>query len=253
MNKIEGTIIEAGNIEGVGRATCGIVVWTTARQKAEMERWEYDGRVVIERKADHDARETEVERLRDANLQRVAEGMSRWCAPQSPQSPHLDAIADANADALAQSQHNDRLGNWRVEALRENVRRLKAELESATSRPLMNPHLDAIAEALQHAKQKHPKFADVAVSYIDFRKAVDQIAIAREYLADKVKANRCGGMTVLMCEVYEAIEAFSRKDYAATMDELAQCGAVVVRMMEAVQELIDGQEQAAKAGEEPIK
>ena len=113
-----------------------------------------------------------------------------------------------------------------------------------------SPHLAAIADALEHAKRKHPFFADVAVSYLDFRKAVDQIAIAREYLADKVKANRCGGMTVLMCEVYEAIEAFSRKDYAATMDELAQCGAVVVRMMEAVQELADEAAKAAKAGKE---
>ena len=37
--------------------------------------------------------------LRDANLQRVAEGMSRWC---NPQSPHLDAIADALEHAKAE-------------------------------------------------------------------------------------------------------------------------------------------------------
>lgn len=134
----------------------------------------------------------EVERLRDANLQRVAEGMSRWCNPQSP-------------------------------------------------------HIDAIAAALEHAKAKHPHFADVAVSSLDNKTAADGLADFREFLNMVIGRGLSTGVDVLKCELWEAVEAFTRKDYAATMDELAQCGAVVIRMMEAVQALVD---EAAKAGKE---
>ena len=127
---------------------------------------------------------------RDAERQRVAEGMSRWCKPQSP-------------------------------------------------------HLAAIADALEHAKRKHPKFADVAVSTQNHVDAAGDLDDARDYLDARIKAGRCSGMTVLGCEVAKTVEAFSRRDYKHTLEELAQCGAVIVRMMEAVHALAD---EAAKAG-----
>jgi hypothetical protein len=180
MSKIEGTIVGASRLESGEQATCG------------------NGLVVVEAKADHDAREAEVERLRDAYLQRVAEGMSRWCKPQSP-------------------------------------------------------HLDAIAAALEHAKAKHPKFADKLFSFKRLVDCQDYLATWRRQLEIEACDNRTSAKTVLTCEELEAEEAFLLGNYHATMDELAQCGAVVVRMMEAVQALMDGQEQAAKAGEGPIK
>lgn len=104
MNKIEGTIVEAGRLESGEKATCGIVVWTTKKQKAEMERWGYEGLVVVERKADHDAREAEVERLRDVERRRVAEGMSAWCSPPDEQAAkageELATAADSELDRL---------------------------------------------------------------------------------------------------------------------------------------------------------
>ena len=151
--RVEGTIVEAGTLENKGSATCGVVVKVPQAQRMEMMRL-YARDVVVMPKADYDAREegieqlceqmgqlrvalaareAEEERLRDVKLQRVAEGMSRWCKPQSP---HLAAIADA-------------------------------------------------------------------------------------------------------------LDAFIRRDYKHTLEELAQCGAVIVRMMEAVQALVD---EAAKAG-----
>ena len=132
----------------------------------------------------------DAERLRDANLQRVAEGMSRWCAPQSP-------------------------------------------------------HLDAIAAALQHAKRKHPKFADKLFSFKRLVDCQDWLATWRRQLEIEARENRTSAKTFLTCEEVEAEEAFLLGNYHATMDELAQCGAVVVRMMEAVQELAD---ETAKAG-----
>jgi len=108
-----------------------------------------------------------------------------------------------------------------------------------------SPHLAAIADALEHAKAKHPFFADVAVPTHRHFKAVRDVVACREFLKSRINARRCSGMTVLSCELAEVVEAFSRQDYAHTLEELAQCGAVIVRMMEAVQALVD---EAAKAG-----
>lgn len=110
-----------------------------------------------------------------------------------------------------------------------------------------SPHLDAIADALEHAKAKHPFFADVAVSTHSATKAESDLNNCREYLKARIDAGRCSGMTVLSCEIAEATDAFVRRDYKHTLEELAQCGAVIVRMMEAVQALVD---EAAKAGKE---
>jgi hypothetical protein len=108
-----------------------------------------------------------------------------------------------------------------------------------------SPHMAAIAAALEHAKRKHPVFADVAVSTHSVSKAESDLTNCREYLEARIDAGRCSGMTVLSCEIAEASDAFARRDYAHTLEELAQCGAVIVRMMEAVQALVD---EAAKAG-----
>jgi hypothetical protein len=177
MNKIEGTVIAASRLESGEQATCG------------------NGLVVVEAKADHDAREAEVERLRDAYLQRVAEGMSRWCKPQSP-------------------------------------------------------HLDAIADALQHAKRKHPFFAHFPMEKWLPRQASEALTKSRANLAHMISSYASSGSDVFGCEIAEAREAYARRDYAQTLVELAQCGAVIVRMMEAVKSRIDN---TAKAGEEPIK
>ena len=101
MNKITGTIIESGSrtIAADGVPIPNVVVKTTWEQLKAWHGAIYGCEVIIESTEIHDAREEWIEqlreqiwRLRDANLQRVAEGMSRWCKPQSP---HLAAIAEA--------------------------------------------------------------------------------------------------------------------------------------------------------------
>ena len=113
-----------------------------------------------------------------------------------------------------------------------------------------SPHLAAIADALEHAKRKHPFFADVAVSTHSASKAESDLTNCREYLEARIDAGRCSGITVLSCELAEATDAFVRRDYKHTLEELAQCGAVIVRMMEAVQALVDEAAKAGKAGKE---
>lgn len=133
--------------------------------------------------------------------------------------------------------------NQEVEALRANVQRLKSELESANSRPPMNPHFAAIAYALQHAKRKHPFFAHYPMEKWLPRQTSEALAEARVNLADMISINAVSGSDVLECEIAEARDDYSRGDFSACLEELAQCGAVVLRMMEAVQELADEAEK----------
>ena len=42
-------------------------------------------------------------------------------------------------------------------------------------------------------------------------------------------------------EVSEALESYSKKDYKQTLKELAQCGAVILRMMEFVKKQEDAE------------
>ena len=134
--------------------------------------------------------------ISDAERQRVAEGMSRWCKP--PQSPHLEAI-------------------------------------------------DA---ALEHAKEKHPKFADKLFSFKRLVDCSDYLYSFRRELEHEKRTNSTCAKTILKCEELEAEEAFMQGDYKHTLEELAQCGAVIVRMMEAVQALVDEAAKAGKAGKE---
>ena len=131
--------------------------------------------------------------ISDAERQRVAEGMSRWCKP--PQSPHLDAIA----------------------------------------------------AALERAKEKHPKFADKLFSFKRLVDCSDYLYSFRRELEHEKRTNSTCAKTILKCEELEAEEAFMQGDYKHTLEELAQCGAVIVRMMEAVQALVD---EAGNAGKE---
>jgi len=107
MNKIEGTIIKAWNLVDAGGALPGVSIKTSHEKLRQWDGPLCGRQVVVEAKDDHDAcvleieqlckeigklrtdlaaREAEVERLRDANLQRVAEGMSAWCSPPDEQA-----------------------------------------------------------------------------------------------------------------------------------------------------------------------
>ena len=110
-----------------------------------------------------------------------------------------------------------------------------------------SPHLAAIADALEHAKRKHPKFADRLFMFGNVNACSDYLDSFRRELEHEKRTNATCAKTVLRCEILEAEVAFLSRDYAHTLEELAQCGAVVVRMMEAVQALSD---EAGNAGKE---
>ncbi len=104
----------------------------------------------------------------------------------------------------------------------------------------MNKHIEEIEKALEHAKAKHPFFAHRVFQTCGVAYASRRLREIREELDDCKNNDNVNGGMVLDCELAEAQEAYSRGDYAHCLEELAQVGAVNIRMMEAVEEKMKG-------------
>lgn len=91
-----------------------------------------------------------------------------------------------------------------------------------------------IEKEFSHAVTKHPKFCD---------HFIDESARTWEEAEMRIKARNshppeCADC-VLMEEVSEAFSAYSKGDFEHSLEEFAQCGAVVMRCMFYVMKKID--------------
>lgn len=77
---------------------------------------------------------------------------------------------------------------------------------------------------------KHPKFCD------DFSGAPDDtIKTSLKHWRDMNSRAPYHADAILMEEIMESIEAYRQGDKAHCMEELAQCGAVILRMMDFIE------------------
>lgn len=99
----------------------------------------------------------------------------------------------------------------------------------------LNGYLVAIKEELRKAEGKHPKFCDKMTNCVsaDFMKK-------SELLYKKFNSKPpYSAESILEEEVREALSAYLEGDKVHTLEELAQCGAVIIRMMDFVSNEID--------------
>lgn len=91
-----------------------------------------------------------------------------------------------------------------------------------------------IEKEFSHAVTKHPKFCD---------HFIDESARTWEEAEMRIKARNSHppeyADCVLMEEVAEAFSAYSKGDFEHSLEEFAQCGAVVMRCMLYVMKKID--------------
>ena len=94
----------------------------------------------------------------------------------------------------------------------------------------LNGYLVAIKEELRKAEGKHPDFCEALLdpeSRVSWAESESRIkarnAMAKEY-ADNI----------LMEEIAEAFNAYQKGDKAQALQELAQCGAVILSIMEKI-------------------
>jgi hypothetical protein len=98
----------------------------------------------------------------------------------------------------------------------------------------INGILFKITEELRNAEAKHPKFCDEITGKLTktVKKALANLRLENDvppFYAD----------SILHEEICEALEAYQEGDKAHALQELAQCGAVIIRMMDFVSKEIE--------------
>ena len=102
---------------------------------------------------------------------------------------------------------------------------------------MLNKFIAQMKIELAEAEAKHPHFAD-GLSKRSAQNVRFNLYLTRKekgkppYMADRILSE----------EVFEAIEAYQKKDLVPALLELAQCGAVILRMMEFVENEIEEKE-----------
>lgn len=102
---------------------------------------------------------------------------------------------------------------------------------------MLNKFIAQMKIELAEAESKHPHFADgLSERYagnVKFNlKEMREINAKPPCMADRILSE----------EVFEAIEAYQKEELVHAQQELAQCGAVILRMMEFVENEIEEKE-----------
>lgn len=99
--------------------------------------------------------------------------------------------------------------------------------------PYCNKFLGMVLDELKKAEEKHPEFADVYSM-----KEPPVVRKSLKYLRERNSTAPFEADTILYEEIAEATEAFLQRDKEHTLQELAQCGAVIMRMMKFTEETL---------------
>lgn len=94
-----------------------------------------------------------------------------------------------------------------------------------------NKHLEMVQQELANAKKKHPHFVN-EVTFLSHADTIYWLKDSRSILNDKTLIERRDVESILGCELYEALDAYTTGDYEHAMQEFAQCAAVCIRAME---------------------
>ena len=81
------------------------------------------------------------------------------------------------------------------------------------------------------AVRKHPRFADKMFTYPEVANAEKSLAGMRLWLRSQAAYDSLDGMTLTQCEIAEAQLANAQGDKAATVSELYDAIAVIMRMV----------------------
>ena len=103
----------------------------------------------------------------------------------------------------------------------------------------LNKFIAQMKIELAEAESKHPHFADG----VSGRSRMN-VSVNLEFLREKNGKPPYMADSILSEEFFEAIEAYQKEDPVHAQQELAQCGAVILRMMEMLENEIENAEGA---------
>ena len=102
-------------------------------------------------------------------------------------------------------------------------------------------HVSSILKHYAHAKEKHPYFCDI-ITCLSESGADTHLDIYRSTLKAEADNGCVEADTVLMCEFYEAIQAYKHGDTAHAIEELHDCIAVCLRTID----VLEGRQKLGK-------
>lgn len=91
-----------------------------------------------------------------------------------------------------------------------------------------------IREHYDHAREKHPYFCDM-VTCLSETGADTHLDIYRATLAAEIAANSVEASTLLRCEHYEAIQAYTKGNIPAAVEECYDAIAVLLRLVDVLE------------------
>ena len=94
-----------------------------------------------------------------------------------------------------------------------------------------NKHLEMVQQELANAKKKHPHFVH-KVTVLRHENVSSWLEQLRTLLECMTQLKQRDVESILECELYEALDAYTTGDYEHAMQEFAQCAAVCIRAME---------------------
>ena len=103
----------------------------------------------------------------------------------------------------------------------------------------LNKFIAQMKIELAEAESKHPHFADGLSE-----RSAGNVKFNLDFLREKNGKPPYMADSILSEEVFEAIEAYQKKDLVPALLELAQCGAVILRTMEMLENEIENAEGA---------
>ena len=92
----------------------------------------------------------------------------------------------------------------------------------------------AIERHYMHAKEKHPHFCDMITSLSE-TDVETFLSVHRSGLEMAEKAGDVEVSSLLHCEFYEAMQAYTHGDTAAAIEECYDCIAVLLRVVDVLQ------------------
>lgn len=101
---------------------------------------------------------------------------------------------------------------------------------------IMTPEMwQGIRDHYQHAVAKHPYFADAVARFLDNPTCKAGLEINRNRLKELIRDRRVDVETVFNCEWAEIMEAYTRGDKAAAIEECYDAIAVLLRMVDVIE------------------
>lgn len=102
-------------------------------------------------------------------------------------------------------------------------------------------HLSNILKHYAHAKEKHPYFCDI-ITCLTESGADTHLSIYRATIAAEIEAEAVEPSTLLGCEFYEAMQAYTHGDTANAVEECYDAISVLLRVID----VLEGRQQLGK-------